>query len=274
MGKTKNTKKGIDWRKIGMNVNEKIMSLIQSEPNADLKYCAINGRFFPLEDIEKLGYNEFLSRTKNEMPKKLYKFFPNLWTTEQGSKKPINYSRQALINNIIYLQSPDLFDDIYDSDLHIDRDEYISIKLRTYCRACDSSFDDSQEFEKMLFSLATALHNAAIKENKEIFAAFSNLPQNENEQLRYKLFAQFVESELLHLKKETVAGTEWQTAIYNALLKEYAGHVQGLRSTLRASCFTISPYSQVMWVDIMLIHTKDSVLNMQLIKPMKNMSLC
>lgn len=229
-----------------MNINEKIGSFIQSEPDADSIYCVINGRFYPLTDIEKLGYNEFVLRTKNEMPNKLYKFFPNLWTTEQGSKKPINYSHQALINNTVYLQAPELFDDIYDSDLHIKREEYIKIKLRTYCQACNCNINDLSSYDEMIYGLATAFYNAA-KENKELHTAFVNFPQNEREQLRYKIFTQLVELELRQFQNEAKSGVGWQTAIHNALMKEYAEHLQRLRNTFRISCFTTNPYSQIMW---------------------------
>jgi hypothetical protein len=223
------------------------MELLQSEPNADLNYCAINGFPYLLSEIEKLGYNEFTSRTLNTIPDKLYKFFPNKWETEQDAKRPVNYSHQALINNRVYMQSPNKFDDIYDSDLHIKWEEYSKIRLRTYCQYCNCDIDNSSSYAEMLYKISMALYNA-IKEKNDISAAFVNAPYNELNKLRNKVFLLAVESELLReMKRGKESRTDWQDIIDNILYKEYSDHTKELRRSFRISCFTTSPYSQLMW---------------------------
>ncbi|MCL2556001.1 MAG: DUF2971 domain-containing protein [Firmicutes bacterium] len=226
-----------------------IMALVKSGGKAELKYCVVNGNLYTLSEIEKLGYLEFSSRTKKEMPSKLYKFFPNLWTTEQGSKKPINYSHQALINNTVFMQSPEFFDDVYDSDLHIKQEEFINIRLVSYCQACSISISEKQTYGESLLELAKAFHKTVIEDKREYISTFTNLPKCEKTKFRYIIFAKAVETEILKwcLRKEKETGEEWMIAIQNVLVEEYCNHIKRLRTTFRTTCFTTSSYSQLMW---------------------------
>lgn len=96
-----------------MDLSELIMNIQQLAPQLASTCCIINGAFMTLEDVEKMGYDEFSYRSKINMPLKLYKYFPNKEIIDKDGSK-INYSLLALRNNTVYMQSPSLFDDVYD----------------------------------------------------------------------------------------------------------------------------------------------------------------
>ena len=60
-----------------MDLSELIMNIQQLAPQVASTCCVINGAFMTLEDVEKMGYDEFLYISKINTPLKLYKYFPN-----------------------------------------------------------------------------------------------------------------------------------------------------------------------------------------------------
>lgn len=74
-----------------MKLSELIMSIQQLAPQLASTCCVVNGVFMTLEEVEKMGYDEFSYRSKINMPLKLYKYFPNNESIDNGGKK-VNYS--------------------------------------------------------------------------------------------------------------------------------------------------------------------------------------
>jgi hypothetical protein len=95
-----------------------------------------------------MGYDEFSFRSKINMPLKLYKYFPNKEIVEKDGNK-VNYSFLALKNNTVYMQSPSLFDDVYDSEINIDYYEYYKYRLIEYCRRSGLVVDDGRTIEEI-----------------------------------------------------------------------------------------------------------------------------
>ena len=124
-----------------MDLSELVMNIQQLAPQLASTSCIVNGALMTLEDVEKMGYNEFSYRSKINMPLKLYKYFPNKETIDKDGKE-VNYSLLALKNNTVYMQSPSLFDDVYDSEINIDYYEYHKYRLIEYCRRCGLSVDE------------------------------------------------------------------------------------------------------------------------------------
>lgn len=120
-------------------IDNLIESFKQFAPNFLNSYCIINGNLLELDKVEKMGYNEFSYQSRLSVPLKLYKYFPNKVTEENGNL--VNYSIQALKNNTVYLQSPTQFDDCYDSDISIDFPVYERMALIEYCRRCGISIN-------------------------------------------------------------------------------------------------------------------------------------
>jgi hypothetical protein len=226
-----------------IDINKLISVLAETIPNIEQKACIIDGSRQPLTDIERMGYNEFALRSKEVMPGKLYKYFPNTWTTEQGYKKPINYSLEALKNNTVFLQNPDLFDDVYDSDIHIEWQEYAKIRLQIYCQRCECDVNDNESLSEMIYKLSIALWDAW-ESSKDFLSAFKKNPQNEIEQQSNRLFSYSIETELLQNP-----GIEWHETVFNVLQKEYKDYADYLHKVFRITCFSKNPYLQLMWAN-------------------------
>lgn len=60
------------------NIYDFLTKFGQAGPEFINNYCVINGAIFALEDIEKMGHDEFGLQAKLSMPAKLYKYFPNV----------------------------------------------------------------------------------------------------------------------------------------------------------------------------------------------------
>lgn len=120
-----------------MNINDIIKSLFALQGELTNSMCFVNGQIAKLADIEKMGYDEFLTKCHLAMPLKLYKYFSNKEC--MVNDHPINYSIQALQNNTVYMQTPTEFDDVYDSEISVDYLEYEKLRLIEYCRRCNLS---------------------------------------------------------------------------------------------------------------------------------------
>lgn len=212
-----------------------IKLFLQDRLDIASKYGQINNRLYCMDDTEKNGLDSFTFHKYFEIPDKLYKFFPN----KLDDKTQINYSHQALENNTVFLQSPNLFDDIYDSDIHMDWEEYSNIRLRAYCERCGLNVDETTSFQDMHFSISEIIREA-FNAQRDILTIFTVAPRNEMEDKNNQIFSLRVQNELL-------SGVELQNVVYNVLSREYSEYREFLRNTFRISCFTTSPYSQLMW---------------------------
>lgn len=121
-----------------MDINALTQTLQRAIPQIAENGCIVNGALMNLNDVQSMGYDEFNMRAKMNMPPKLYKYFPNrsielineksgtLFMDESiGEIKTVNYSIQSLTYNTVFMQSPSLFDDVYDSDISLDYSTWI-----------------------------------------------------------------------------------------------------------------------------------------------------
>jgi len=237
-----------------MNINKIFKLITESVPDADMNLCCINNTIQSLADIEKEGYEAYTKNSQYYLPNKLYKYFPNKWITEQGFKKPRNYSLEALKNNTVYLQSPEEFDDTYDSNIHIKYKEYEKIRLHIYCQRCGFKISDNETLEEMYYKLSEAFQRAWEASSNDLTSIFMEIPKSEFEKVSNLLFANYVEFERNRiLEWNSIADIslqeefKWEYCIRYAIHKEYDDYVKYLRNALRISCFTTSPHKQLMW---------------------------
>lgn len=127
----------VELKRCYLNINDIIKSLFALQGELTNSMCFVNGQIAKLADIEKMGYDEFLTKCHLAMPLKLYKYFSNKEC--MVNDQPINYSIQALQNNTVYMQTPTEFDDVYDSEISVDYLEYEKLRLIEYCRRCNLS---------------------------------------------------------------------------------------------------------------------------------------
>lgn len=218
-------------------IDNLIQSFKQFAPDFLSSYCIINGSILELDKVEKMGYYDFSNQSRLSVPLKLYKYFPNKVTEENG--KLVNYSIQALKNNTVYLQSPTQFDDCYDSDISIDFPVYERIALIEYCRRCGISIKSelsTNEVGKQFLDVIVK----SLNEHHNYENIFSVKPQTEIEKLENKIFCK---SLLLEMQKTLDLGQ----AVSRIISKEYSDLLISLKSTFRVSCFATNPFSQLMW---------------------------
>ena len=225
--------------------------------------CVINGEVFFLDDIEKMGYDEFSRRSKLNMPLKLYKYFPNkvqmIKNQSTGVDEKINYSILSLKNNTVFLQSPMLFDDVYDSDINIDYCEYVKIRLLHYCKICKVEADEDMDVPTIGNMLIKRIYesiikNINLKNSNDIFSVldlnirtmvtFEN--RTEMEKVNIELFIRTLEEACLnHFNGQEAL--DIGKFIPELIYEDYKKYKQRLINLFRVSCFSSTPYSQLMW---------------------------
>ena len=220
-----------------MDISEFLLSVPQVGPEFLSSYCFVNGAPMRLEDIQNMGCNEFAYRSKLNMPMKLYKYFPNVSKTV--NHKRVNFSIQALKNNTVFMQTPSEFDDVYDSDIHIECEDHVRLRLKEYCDRCLIETKPDSSAQEMFEAL---LHRAfdLYQSDGSLDRLFLKEPSSETERLSNEVFRN-------RLLVKAYDGPDWASALSNALLEEYNELCKQLKDTFRTACFTTTPYSQLMW---------------------------
>lgn len=220
-----------------MNIDELLLAARQLAPQIAASCCVVNGAIMNLDEIERMGYQKFGLRSKLNMPRKLYKYFPNI--AKKSDENVINYSMQALKNNTVFMQAPNEFDDVYDSDINVDFSEYERLRLAEYCRRCKIDVHDSLstlEIGNLLIqSLITEFNQSGSFES-----AFKEKPTSKIEELSNQSFS-------LRLNIELHKGNNLGVALSNIIRYDYEEYCSRLKNIFRTSCFATTPYSQLMW---------------------------
>lgn len=235
-----------------MDINAFIKTLQGMAPQLAASFCIINGQIMNLDEVQNMGYAEFSLRAKINMPKKLYKYFPNR-STEQldeksgdpiidektGKPKTINYSIQALRDNTVYMQSPSLFDDVYDSDISLNFRDYERTRLLEYCRRCELNVNETMSTQELETALLQTI-GQSFNSTGTFDHIFKRKPSSEHEELSDKKFA-------FKLGSEILKDQNWGTAIGRVIASDFTEYSQLLQNIFRATCFATTPFSQLMW---------------------------
>ena len=220
-----------------MDVISLINSLMENQKNLQENYCMISQNIYPLKSIEDMGMNQFSMFLQKIRPLKLYKYFPNKWEIKDNS--PVNYSLYALKNNTVFMQSPNLFDDIYDSSIGVEWNDYLHLRLKIYCTRCKCPINDDLNTQELIYQLSKKLYSK-YNECPDVFSVFES---NENSEQINLVNQLFVTNVLISLKETN----DWNKAITKAIQREYTEYGEYLQKIFRISCFATTPYSQLMW---------------------------
>lgn len=206
--------------------------LQQSKNDLKENWCLINGFPYQLEQIEKMSLNELSGRSFENLPKKLYKFFPNICDGK------CNYSIMALESNEVYLSTPSMFDDVFDSDISISFEEFYQYRIKSCLRWSNVVADETMSISEMEKAFLDK-YNSVVKYDKQLDGLFllDILEETERDQT-----VQF----LLRLKIELLKCKPYD-ALRNAITADYNNFVEGIKNVFRVSCFTTNPMSQLMW---------------------------
>lgn len=197
-------------------------------------HCIINGKIWELDEIEQLGCDKFSLHSKLTLPLKLYKYFPNVRNVDN-----INYSIESLKKNTVYLQTPNNFDDVYDSDIHMDYTEYERYRLIEYCKRSNIQIDENLSTQKIGNLFVQSLLKKYL-ETKDFSNIFTKNNLTEIEKLSNKLF-------ILKIIKQLEKLNDLTKAVQAAIQSDFEEYSSQLKNTFRISCFTTDPYSQLMW---------------------------
>lgn len=221
-----------------MNIDELVHLIQQSAAEITSSCCVINGAIMNLNEVEKMGCQEFWIRSKINMPSKLYKYFPNS-IKEDDSGKEINYSMQALKNNTVFMQAPNEFDDVYDSDINIDYTEYERLRLIEYCHRCKIEVMDTLSTQEIGNLFLQALQ-ASFNSTGGYESVFTKKEDSQLERLSNEYFC-------LRLTQEVISANDLGLALARVISSDYEDYCTKLKNTFRTSCFATTPYSQLMW---------------------------
>lgn len=220
-----------------MDINDFILNAQQILPELLSNYCVVNKKIISLQEIEEMGYNKFSYISKINMPPKLYKYFPNREEQKDGCN--VNYSLEALKNNTVFMQSPNNFDDVYDSGVNLDWYEFHKQRLIAYCKRIGMQVNEDETTEK--------IGNDFIKNLKQYFETHNNFenifiqePASQIEELANTLFKNNLMLGLSHNK-------DLSQIVFKIICKEYEKYINDLKNTFKVSCFTTDPFSQLMW---------------------------
>ncbi len=203
-------------------------------------YCVINGAIYSLNDIAQMGLDEFCWRSRNSMPLRFYKYFPNTASINKDTGEAINYSQQALWSNEVFLNAPNQFDDIYDSEIGISWTEFALIRLKQYASRCGLKVAEDAAPEQIGFQIAQRIYEP-ISKGEDIRSSFSLDGLTEGEKLSFETFVLITQSNAIKDQ------TDLNSALIKSLRGEYDSFFKKVKNVFRISCFATTPFSQLMW---------------------------
>lgn len=221
-----------------MNINDFILNAQQNLPELLNNFCVVNKQLMDLKEFEKIGYDEFCCNSRINVPSKLYKYFPNREEKLEDGKN-VNYSLEALRNNTVFMQSPSNFDDVYDSEVNLEWDEFHKQRLIVYCKRSGIGVDENKTTEK--------IGNDFIKKVIQSFETYNNFEHIFNVKAKSELEAKSNEWFQLKLTCEFYKNQDLGKIIPQIIKEEYENYANELQNTFKVSCFTTEPFSQLMW---------------------------
>ena len=215
---------------INLNVYEMFSIIKPFLSKFESSCCIINGKIKILDDIYKLGLENFKTYVKQNMPTKLYRYY---------SMKN-EYGIQALENNTVYLQNPENFDDVFDSESCFNYSDFLYLRLKKYCE---------------LFGVET--HNLSVEQLESAFLIRLNEYYNANGNFN-EIISKIDKSNIIDydmillylfinsLVKNIIKG-ETNIVVSKAIREEYSSHMNRLKMFFGSTCFATNPYLQLMW---------------------------
>ena len=221
-----------------MNSQNLIKLIKQFSPQQFESICIVNGAILDLSEVEDMGCKDFWIKSKFLMPLKLYKYFPDV-ANQISDRESVNYSIQALERNTVFMQTPSEFDDIYDSDIHIELSDYERLRLIEYCHRCGIETNENISAKAAGDLLLKRLYDEGYSVDR-FRKAFENAYGSELIKLSNELFC-------LRLYQKLQETGDLGKALAELIKIEYDLYCYDLKNRFRVSCFATTPYSQLMW---------------------------
>lgn len=202
--------------------------------------CFINGAPYSKKEVANSSWRDYIEFALLQTPRKLYKFFPNIVNPDNGR----NYSQEALRNNTVYLQSPILFDDPYDSTLYLDEQAFHEVRLKYYADLCGFQYDKAWDMDRVVheFGMYLLPHICNQIEWEALFHV--DVSKDDLISKSHQVFALDLCNEII---RNSQAKNVLQIAFYHALHQEYLSQQSDLIKKFRVTCFATDPFSMLMW---------------------------
>lgn len=205
--------------------------------NLDMeKICIIDGKVNMLDDVEKLGFDEFSLCSHINPYKSLFRYYPNTTKYIDELQGYINYSFEALKNNTIFLQDAKNFDDCFDCAVDLDYEKFLFNRLCKYCDYFKIQTNQKKEINKLIYDLSCKFY-----EWRTIEKTLNDIEHYDGE-VRNLYIEVFIRKVFINV----IEKQDWNIAILNAIKEEYDDFCKVL-SKFKICCFSTSPYLNRMW---------------------------
>lgn len=199
----------------------------------------INNEKFTSAQIANMRMDDFVLRSISKLPSKLYKYFPN--TIDKDNNR--NYSKEALENNTVYLQTPIKFDDAYDCTINIDEGEFALRRLQYYAKLCKISFNTTWSWPQLWYELSNYICNK-LNAGCSMYEIFGISTGKNVESLTQE---SFIIRLMIEINSNPNDPDVWGTAFSKALYNEFTSFQENIIKKFRIACFTESPFMYKMW---------------------------
>lgn len=198
----------------------------------------INKCTYEEKQIEGMDVNCFLDFAKQKLPLKLYKYFPNTISIDDKTGEEKNYSQIALENNTVHVNDPQNFDDIFDSNIHCEKDDFIKYRLIVYCRRCAIPVREDMDIETLSILLSKNFKDHYDKSGNmdDLFTPPLSVVQR-NSDIEF----------LLKLRINLDKVRNWRDAILMAVENQYDLCLDFIGKQFKIACFSSTPFSTLMW---------------------------
>lgn len=201
----------------------------------DENICVIAKNIKSLKELNEMSFSEFFAYCSFIRPQKLYKYFPYKW--ELIDNNPINYSLEALVNNTVYLQYPEKFDDIFDSRLHMDKTAYHHRLAEFYYKYFVNK--GARTYEDMV----EAVDNYMLEEDN-----IQDLQNKIGDDISLNILdKRFLSSFVYDINYEIENGLRSDRYTKAYIESKYLEQEKQLQNAFGVSCFTTSPFMNTMW---------------------------
>lgn len=220
--------------------------------------CYIDGKEYPLSEVEKMGIDNFSISAHIHPYQRLFKYYPNTTKYIKKEKKYRNYSFESLKNNTIFLQAAENFDDCFDCAVDLDWDKFLLERANKYCDYFNVNIKSNNTAD-IVYALSLKLYELGTIE--KCIESISCMP-DETQRLHIEVF-------IKELFVRISSNEQWIPAIFDIIQKEYEDFKKVL-SKFKISCFSTSPYLNRMWSSAYADNNKGFCIEYEIDLSMKN----
>lgn len=196
----------------------------------ETEFCIICGKQCSLSNIESLGWDKFNDWAHSQLPKQLFRYFPNKVSVDGK-----NHSIEALANGTVYINDAERFDDCFDCAVDMEWGAFYEKRIKRYCSYLDIDYT-IVPLEEIPYKIVLKLFEFGTPQN-----ALSHVPDTLDAAQKLSL-----ENLILNAFIAGKSADGWYSGILKQIKGEYINFLNCLKH-FKIACFTVSPYLNRMW---------------------------